>query len=65
MLVVNHPSASAGEAREAASVPELGRSPREGKGNPLRYSCLENSIDREVWQATDHMVAKSWTRLSD
>ena len=65
MLVVNNPSASAGEAREAGSVPGLGRSPGEGKGNPLWYSCLENSMDREVWQATDHMVAKSWTRLSD
>ena len=65
MLVVNNPSASAGEAREAGSVPGSGRSPGEGKGNPLQYSCLENSMDREVWQATDHMVAKSWTRLSN
>ena len=65
MLVVNNPSASAGEAREAGSVPGLGRSPGEGKGNPLWYSCLENSMDREVWQATDHMVAKSRTRHSD
>ena len=65
MLVVNNPSASAGEAREAGSVPGSGRSPGEGKGNPLQYSCLENSMEREVWQATDHMVAKSWTRLSN
>ena len=65
MLVVNNPSASAGEAREAGSVPGSGRSPGEGKCNPLQYSCLENSMDREVWQATDHMVAKSWTRLSN
>ena len=65
MLVVNNPSASAGEAREAGSVPGSGRSPGKGKGNPLQYSCLENSMDREAWQATDHMVARSWTRLSD
>ena len=39
----------------------LGRSPGEGKGNPLHYSCLENSTARGVWQATVHWVAKSWT----
>ena len=37
----------------------------EGNGNPLQYSCLENPMDREAWQATVHGVAKSWTRLSD
>ena len=36
-----------------------------GNGNPLRYSCLENPMDREAWQATVQGVAKSWTRLSD
>ena len=36
-----------------------------GNGNPLQYSCLENPMDREAWQATVHGVAKSWTRLSD
>ena len=34
------------------------------KWQPLQYSCLENSMDREVWQATVHGVAKSWTQLS-
>ena len=52
MLVVNNPSASAGEAREAGSVPGLGRSPGEGKGNPLQYFSLENSINRGAWQVT-------------
>ena len=36
-----------------------------GNGNPLQYSCLENSMDRGTWWATVHGVAKSWTRLSD
>ena len=39
----------------------LGRSPGEGNGNPLQYSCLENSMDRGAWRATVHGVAKSWT----
>ena len=38
---------------------------REGNGNPLQYSCLENSMDRGAWWAAVHGVAKSWTRLSD
>ena len=39
--------------------------PGEENGNPLQYSCLENSMDRGAWQATVHGVTKSWTRLSD
>ena len=39
-------------------TPGLGRSPGEGKCNPLQYSCLENSIDRGAWQAIVHGVAK-------
>ena len=42
----------------------LGRSPVEGNGNPLGYSCLENSMDRGAWQATVHGVTKSQTQLS-
>ena len=41
----------------------LGRSPGEGNGKPLQYSCLGNPIDRGVWWATVHGVAKSWTQL--
>ena len=37
----------------------------EGNGNPLQYSCLENPLDREAWQATVDGVARSWTQLSD
>ena len=43
-------------------IPGLGRSPGERNGNPLQYSCLENPMDRAVWQATVHAVAKSRTR---
>ena len=45
---------SACNTRDPGSIPELGRSPRGGHGNPLQYSCLENSRDREAWQATVH-----------
>ena len=41
------------------SIPGLGRSPRKGSGNPLQYSCLENSMDRGAWWATVHEVTKS------
>ena len=50
---------SACNAGDPGSVPGLGRSPGEGNGNPLQYSCLENSMNREAWQATVHGVAKS------
>ena len=43
----------------------LGRSPGEGKGQPLQYSCLDNSIDRGAWQAAVHWVERSQTRLND
>jgi len=56
---------SAFEAGEQGSIPGLGSSSGEGNGNPLQYSCLENPMDREAWQATVHGVAKSWTRLSE
>ena len=46
------------------SIPGLGRSPGGGNGNPLQYSCLENSRDRGAWQATVHGVAKSWAQLN-
>ena len=50
---------------DLGSIPGLGRSSGEGNGNPLQYSCLENPMDRGVWWATVHGVAKSRTRLSD
>ena len=46
-------------------IPGPGIFPGEGNDNPLQYSCLENSMDREAWRAIVHRVAKSWTRLSD
>ena len=46
-------------------IPGLGRSPGEGNGNPLQFSCLENLMDGGTWWATIHGVSKSWTRLSD
>ena len=42
-------------------IPRSGRSPGEGNGNPLQYSCLENSMDRGAWRAAVHRVTKSWT----
>ena len=46
------------------SIPGSDRSPGEGNGNPLQYSCLGNPMDRGDWQTTVHGVAKSWTQLS-
>ena len=48
-------------ARDAGSIPGLGRSPGRGCGNPPQYSCLENPRDRGAWQATVHRVAESDT----
>ena len=45
-------------AREVGSIPALGRSPGEGNGNPLQYSCLENPMDRRGWWATVHGVTE-------
>ena len=53
--MVKNPPANAGDA---GSIPGSGRSPGEGNGNPLQYSCLGNSMDRGAWQATVHEVAK-------
>ena len=54
---------SACNAEDPGLIPGSGRSPGEGNGNPLQYSCLENLMDRKAWWATVHGVAKSWTRL--
>ena len=53
--IVKNPPANVGDM---GSIPGQRRSPEEGNGNLLQYSCLENSTDREVWQVTDHGVAK-------
>ena len=57
-LVVKNPHASAGDIRDLSLIPESGRSPAEGNGNPLQ---LENPLERGTWLATDHRVTKSWT----
>ena len=64
-LVVKNLHASAGDARDAGSIPGLGRSPGVVNGNPLQYSCLENSMGRGAWWSIVHGVTKSWTRLCD
>ena len=62
--VVKKPLANAGVtgvSGDVGSNPGLERSPGGERGNPLEYSCLENPMDREAWQAIVHRVAKSWT----
>ena len=63
--MVKNPPANAGDARDEDSISRSGRSPGGGNGNSFRYSCLENSMDRGVWQATVHGVAKIRTQLND
>ena len=55
---VKNPPANAGDVRDAGSIPGSGRSPGEGSGNSIPYSCLENPMDRGAWRATVHGVAK-------
>ena len=57
-MVKNLP-ANAGDIRDLGSIPGLGRSPGGGNGNPLQYSCLENPMDREAWQAMVRRVTES------
>ena len=57
--------ASASNAGDPGLIPGSGRSPGEGNGNPLQYSCLENPMDGGAWWATVHGVAKGQTWLSD
>ena len=65
-------NASGSDGRESdcnsgdpGSIPGSGRSPGKENGNPLQYSCLENAMDRGIWQATVCGVAKSRTQLSN
>ena len=62
--MVKNPPDNAGDVRYKDSIPGSGRSPGGGHGNPLQYSCLENPIDRGIWQATVHRIKKSQTLLS-
>ena len=61
-LSMRNPPADAGDAH---SIPGLGRTPGEGNGNPLQYSCPKNPLGRGAWRATVQRVTKSQTQLSD
>ena len=61
VLVAKNLPANAGDIRDAGSIPELGRSPGGRHGNPFRYSCLENPMDRGAWWVMVYRVPKSWT----
>ena len=61
--MAKNPPANSGDIRHRGSIPESGRSPRRGHGNPLQYSCLDNPMDRGDWRATVPRVVKSQTRL--
>ena len=60
-LVTKSPPANVGKIRDVDLILGSERSPREGHGNPLQYSCLEDPIDRGAWWAIVHGVTKSWT----
>ena len=59
VLMIKNQPANAGDLRDMGSIPGLRRSLGEGHGNPLQYSCLENSMNRGTWRTTVHRVAKS------
>ena len=61
VLVVKNPPANAGDLRDADWIPGWGRSPGGGNGNPLKYSCLENPMDREAGRVIVHGVTESDT----
>ena len=63
VLVIKNLPALQGNVRDMGSIPGSGRSPGGGHDNPLQYSCLDNPVDRGVWWATVHGVAKSQTGL--
>ena len=64
-MVLADPPANARDIRDPGLIPELGRPPGGGNGNPLHYSCLENPMDRGTWRTTVHRLAKSQTQLSN
>ena len=63
VLVVMNLPANAGDVRDLGLIPEWGRSPGRGSGNPLQYSCPENPMGREAWQTIVPRAAKSQTPL--
>ena len=63
VLVVKNPPANEGDLRDMDSIHGLGRSPGGEHGKPLQYSCLQNPMDREAWQAAAHGVTKSKIQL--
>ena len=63
MLVVKNPPDNAEDIRATGSIPDSGRSPGGGHGNPFQCSCLENPMNRGAWWAIVHRVAQSWTSL--
>ena len=65
LCLVGLSSVSTCNAGDPGSIPELGRSPGEGNGTPLQYSCLENPMDGGAWKAAVHRVTEGLTQLSD
>ena len=61
--VVKNLPANAGDGRDVGSIPRSGRSPGEGNGNPLQYSCLENFMDRGAWRAESDMTEQLSTHI--
>ena len=59
VLMVKNLPAGEGDIRDMGSIPGSERSPGGGNGNPFKYSCLENALDRGAWQSTVHRVVKS------
>ena len=63
LLSLKNPPENAGDAIDSDLIPGLGKSPEEGNHNSLKYSCLENPMDREASRATVHGVSESQTQL--
>ena len=59
LVAVKNLPTNAGDIRDAGLIPESGRSPGGGNGNPLQYSCLENPMNRGAWWAMVHRVTES------
>ena len=56
-----HLATNTGDIRDPGLMPDWGRSPGEGNGSLLQYSCLENPMDKGAWQVSVHRVTESWT----